>query len=128
MTKRTDMDSFEPLTPAVFHIILALADGARHGYGIMLDVRRLSGGLMNLGPGTLYRSLQRMMRDGLIEEGEDVLDADWEDERRRYFRLTEFGKRVGRAEARRLAGLVDEARARKLLKPDRGARRRKLRT
>ena len=83
---------------------------------------------MNLGPGTLYRSLQRMTRDGLIEEGEDVLDADWEDERRRYFRLTELGKRIGRAEARRLAGLVDEARARKLLKRDRGAKSRKSKT
>jgi DNA-binding PadR family transcriptional regulator len=110
-----DPDRFLPLTPAVFHILLALAGGESHGYGIMLEVERLTFGQMNLGPGTLYRSIQRMLLDGLIEETTDSNDSDDDDERRRYYRLTTFGFEVAHAESRRLESLVNAARQRKLL-------------
>jgi DNA-binding PadR family transcriptional regulator len=103
------------LTPAVFHIMVALADGDAHGYAIMRDVERLSGGAMRLGPGTLYRSVQRMVVDGLIEERDIALDDETDDERRRYYRLTPKGLAVARAEAKRLEVLVNAARERKLL-------------
>src|SRR5471032_168024 len=89
------------ITPAVFHIMVALADGEAHGYGIMRDVEHLSGGEMRLGPGTLYRSIQRMLVDGLIEERDIALDDETDDERRRYYRLTARGLAVARAEAKR---------------------------
>jgi DNA-binding PadR family transcriptional regulator len=104
-----------PLTPAVFHILLALSRGERHGYGIMQDVERLSGGQLRLGPGTLYRSIQRMLIDGLIEETTDGESSGQDDERRRNYRLTGFGLGVARAEVTRLKLLVDEARRRGLL-------------
>jgi DNA-binding PadR family transcriptional regulator len=110
-----DARTLLPLTPAVFHIMLALAGGECHGYAIMLEVERLTGGLLNLGPGTLYRSIQRMLLDGLIAETKDVHEPDEDDERRRYYRLTKFGLEVARAEAERLKILVDAARQRKLL-------------
>ncbi len=120
MAKKTpeearDPDRFLPLTPAVFHIMLALAGGESHGYGIMLEVERLTSGQMNLGPGTLYRSIQRMLLDGLIEETKESNDSDDDDERRRNYRLTTFGLEVARAESRRLELLVKAARQRKLL-------------
>ncbi len=110
-----DPRSLLPLTPAVFHIMLALAKRECHGYGIMLEVERLTQGQLRLGPGTLYRSIQRMVVDGLIEERTDTADTDDDDERRRYYRLTEFGLEVARAEAERLAILVKAARQRDLL-------------
>jgi len=112
-----------PLTPAVFHIMVALAEGGAHGYAIMQDVRRVTGGEMKLGPGTLYRSIQRMLVDGLIQELDIALDGEQDDDRRRYYRLTPRGLAAARAEARRLSGLVDAARARKLLAPKTGGRR-----
>jgi len=105
-----------PLTPAVFHILLALANGERHGYGIMLEVDRITAGQLRLGPGTLYRSIQRMLVDGLIVERKEAVDPDVDDERRRYYRLTKLGLEVGQAEARRLDALVKAARQRGLLK------------
>jgi DNA-binding PadR family transcriptional regulator len=111
------------LTPAVFHIMVALAQGDAHGYAIMRDVERLSGGAMRLGPGTLYRSVQRMVVDGLIEERDIALDDETDDERRRYYRLTSKGLAVARAEAKRLDVLVGAARARKLLGDNRRPRR-----
>jgi DNA-binding PadR family transcriptional regulator len=109
-------DSWLPLTPAVFHIMLALAQHECHGYGIMLEVEKLTLGQMRLGPGTLYRSIQRMVVDGLIEERKETLEGDDEDdERRRYYRLTKLGLEVARAEAERLAQLVKAARQRSLL-------------
>jgi DNA-binding PadR family transcriptional regulator len=120
MAKKTseearDPNSLLPLTPAVFHIMLALAGGESHGYGIMLEVKRLTGGQMNLGPGTLYRSIQRMLVDGLIEETKDANDSEEDDERRRYYRLTPLGLEVAQAESKRLESLVKAARQRKLL-------------
>jgi DNA-binding PadR family transcriptional regulator len=111
-----------PLTPAVFHIMLALAGGECHGYAIMQEVERLTGGLLNLGPGTLYRSIQRMLVDGLIEETNVLHESDLDDERRRYYRITTFGLDVARAEAERLEMLVDAARQRKLLPEKKGKR------
>jgi DNA-binding PadR family transcriptional regulator len=110
-----DPESVLPLTPAVFHIMLALAGGESHGYGIMLEVERLTAGRMKLGPGTLYRSIQRMLLDGLISETTDFNDNEEDDERRRYYRITKFGLEVARAESRRLESLVKVAHQRKLL-------------
>jgi len=108
-----------PLTPAVLHILLALADEERHGYGIMREVEWRTGGQTRLGPGTLYGSIKRMLAGGLIEESDERPDAGMDDQRRRYYRITDFGRRVAGAEAERLWGLVETARARKLL-PGRG--------
>ena len=103
------------LTPAVFHILLALADGESHGYGIMQDVERFTNGETRLGPGTLYRSIQRMLVDGLIEELAIALHDETDEDRRRYYRLTAKGLTVAQREARRLADLVNAARHRDLL-------------
>ncbi len=103
------------LTPAVFHILLALAHGHSHGYGIMQDVAAFTSGELRLGPGTLYRSIQRMLVDGLIEELEIALHDESDADRRRHYRLTKNGLEIAQREARRLAGLVDIARARNLL-------------
>ncbi len=104
-----------PLTPAVFHILLALADGERHGYAIMREVADQTAGRMRLGPGTLYGSIRRMLADGMIEESEARPDPALDDERRRYYRLTSFGRRVAEAEATRLQAVTVAARARGLL-------------
>ena len=104
-----------PLTPAVFHILLALSSGDRHGYAIMKEVATLSEGKLRLGPGTLYRSIKTMLASGLIEESEERPDPEVDDERRRYYRLTDFGQRVAQAEARRLHRLLMMARDRRLL-------------
>ena len=112
-----DAADLTPLTPAVFHILLALADGANHGYAIMREVDDLTGGQMRLGPGTLYRSIQRMALDGLIVELTEQTGVEVEDERRRRYQLTPLGEAVARAEARRLAVLVQASRARGLLEP-----------
>jgi len=113
--RKLDPELFLPLTPAMFHILLALADRERHGYHIMQEVDERTEGKVRLGPGTLYGSIKRMLADGMIEETDERPDADMDDERRRYYRLTDFGYRVARAEAERLAGLVKTARSKKLL-------------
>ena len=108
-------EEFLPLTPAMFHILLALADKERHGYHIMREVDERTNGNVKLGPGTLYGSIKRMMADGLIEELEERPDPELDDERRRYYRLTDLGFRVASAEAQRLEQMVRSARAKKLL-------------
>ena len=115
-----DPESLLPLSPAAFHILLALAQGERHGYAIMQETALSSGGKINLGPGTLYRSIRRLLTDGLIEESDERPAPDLDDERRHYYRLTPFGLRVARAEAQRLAALVGIAQSRQLL-PQPGA-------
>jgi len=100
-----------PLPPAVFQILVALADQDRHGYAIMQDVAARTDGRMKLSPGTLYGSIKRMLDDGLIVEAEERPDPDEDDERRRYYRLTRFGRDVAQAEADRLATLLRQARA-----------------
>jgi len=102
-----------PLLPAVFHIMLALADGEKHGYGIKREVEFRTGGIVSLGPGTLYGTLQRMLADEFIEECGERPDA--EGERRRYYRLTKLGRRLAAAEAERLESLVQVARAKAIL-------------
>jgi DNA-binding PadR family transcriptional regulator len=112
----SDPAKFLPLTPAVFHILLALADGERHGYSIMQEVEARTENRVRLGPGTLYGSIKRMLADRLIEECEARPDPSLDDERRRYYRLTRFGRHVAVAEAERLENLVGAARAKKLLR------------
>ena len=104
-------DSLLPLPAAVFHILIALADRDRHGYSIMQDVSARTEGKVQLSAGTLYSSIRRMLEQGLIEELKDSPDPTSTDERRRYYRLTRFGKRVAAAEVERLTGLVRQARA-----------------
>jgi DNA-binding PadR family transcriptional regulator len=106
--------SLLPLTPPVFHILLALADEERHGYGIMQDVAWQTNDKLQLGPGTLYGCLKRMLAAGLVEESDERPDQAMDDERRRYYRMTALGRRVVRAEAERLAGAVTAAKSRKM--------------
>ncbi len=106
--------SLLPLTPPVFHILLALAEEERHGYGIMQDVAWQTNDALQLGPGTLYGCLKRMLAAGLVEESDERPDPGMDDDRRRYYRMTALGRRVVRAEAERLAGAVTAARARRL--------------
>src|SRR5437762_1498465 len=107
---------FLPLTPAVFHILLTLADGEAHGYAMMQDVTRRSGGTVRLGPGTLYGAISRLLNDGIIEESEERPDPEMDDTRRRYYRLTKLGGRVLAAETERLADLVRVARSTKVVR------------
>src|SRR5882762_9852504 len=109
MAERTDADALLPLPPATFHILLALAEEDRHGYAIIQDVEARTGGELRLSAGTLYRSIQRMLEQGLLTE-----PLELGDDRRRFYRITPFGLDVARAEARRLAQLVKMARARGL--------------
>ena len=104
--------AFLPLPPATFHILLALADEDRHGYAIIQDVAVRTGGALKLSAGTLYRSIQRMLEQGLILETQERPAPELDDERRRYYRIAPFGAAVARAEARRLTQLVRMARAR----------------
>ena len=104
-------ESLLPLAPAVFHILMALADDDRHGYGIIQEVLSRTDGTVRLSPGTLYRSIQRMLDDDLIVEVSERPAPELDDERRRYFRITTFGRAVARAEANRLHELVRLARA-----------------
>src|SRR5215475_6912257 len=107
-----DPASLLPLPSATFHILLAVADEDRHGYAIIQDVEARTGGELKLSAGTLYRSIQRMLEQGLIVEPRERPEPEFDDERRRYYRITPFGRRVAEAEARRLANLVRMARQR----------------
>lgn len=109
-------ESFLPLTPVAFEIVLALADGERHGYGILQEVDRRSGGTVSLHAGTLYRALARLLESELIEELSQSPDPKNDDERRRYYRLTPRGIAVAKSEIVRMEGLLTAARARRLLK------------
>ena len=109
-------DSFLPLTPVAFEILLALADGERHGYGILQEVDRRSGGAVSLHAGTLYRALARLLESEIIEELDEPPDPKNDDERRRYYRLTSRGVAVAKSEVARLEGLLNAARSRRLLK------------
>ncbi|MGH2505861.1 MAG: PadR family transcriptional regulator [Ktedonobacteraceae bacterium] len=104
-----------PLSPAVFHILLALADGERHGYSIMQEIIEQTGGNLRIGPTTLYRSIKQMLEGGLIVEVAERPDAALDDERRRYYRLTTFGQQVARAEVHRLEQALTVARHKTLL-------------
>ncbi len=114
MSRPQQVEDFLPLPASVMHIVVALADGEKHGYAILRDVTELSGGAVRMGSGTLYGSIQRMVDQGLIEETDERPDPAVDDQRRRYYRLTVLGQRVGAAEHRRLEALVDAARLRQL--------------
>ena len=108
-------ESFIPLTPAVFHILLALADGEKHGYAIMQEVEAISSDQIKMGPGTLYGSIKRMIANGLIEEVDERPDPNLDDQRRRYYRLTGLGSTVLSTEVQRLAVLLERARTKQVL-------------
>jgi DNA-binding PadR family transcriptional regulator len=115
-----------PLSPAVFHVLLALAAGEMHGYAIMQEIAILTDGQFHMGPGTLYGTVKRLLEARLIEESGDRPDPHLDDERRRYYRLTQEGHRVLTAEAERLQSLVRAARSRHVMggpapTPDLGA-------
>ena len=113
MTENTSAQ--QPLTPAVFHILLALADGEKHGYSIMKDVENQTGGKLKMGPGTLYGSIKRMLTSGLIEEADERPDPALDDERRRYYRLSGMGQKVLSTESQRLEQAVQIARRKHVL-------------
>ena len=106
---------FLPLTPAVLHILLALADGEQHGYAVAQAVESLTDGTVRMGPGTLYGSIGRMVASGLIEESRPRSRSN-EDERRRFYRMTALGRRVLETETDRLARVVALARAKNVLR------------
>ena len=110
-----ELEAWLPLTPAVFHILLALVEGPRHGYAIMQEVEALSGGQVSMGPGTLYGTIKRLLRDGLIVETDAPAGEDEDNRPRRYYRLSGGGEQVVRAEAARLQKLVQVAGQRQLL-------------
>jgi len=108
--RTSDPGDLIPLTSAALNVLLALADGERHGYGIMLEVKERTGGRVRLGPGTLYGAIKRLKEGGVIEESGRRSGTEADDERRRYYRLTGFGGEVLAAEVERLDGLVRAAR------------------
>lgn len=113
-----NVDQYLPLTPVAFEILLAVAEEERHGYAIMQDIEESTDGGMRLNPGTLYRAIGRLVDAGLLQELDARPAPDLEDARRRYYRPTPLGRRVARAEARRLAAQVAAARAKRLLKSE----------
>jgi DNA-binding PadR family transcriptional regulator len=113
--KKQTPNELLPLTPAVFNILLSLADGEKHGYGIMLEVEANTKGQIKMGPGTLYGSIKRMLKAGMIEESDERPDPELDDQRRRYYRMTGLGRKVLGAEAERLESQVAVARGKNLL-------------
>jgi DNA-binding PadR family transcriptional regulator len=110
-----DPRSFLPLTPLAFQVLLALADTERHGYAIILELDERTDGLIRLRTGTLYTLLQRLLDESLIEESDTRPGPDQDDQRRKYYRLTDLGRDVLAAEARRLESLIGEARRKRVL-------------
>jgi DNA-binding PadR family transcriptional regulator len=104
----------DALTPPVFHILLALSGEERHGYGIMQDVARQTNDELQMGPGTLYGCLKRMLAAGLVEEADERPDPELDDERRRYYRMTSLGERAVRDEAQRLATALAAAKSKRV--------------
>jgi DNA-binding PadR family transcriptional regulator len=113
---KEDFDPFLPLSPAALHILLALAGEDRHGYGIMQEVARQSGKRYKLGPGTLYDNLEKLLNQGVVEESTRRSFAG--DSRRRYYRLTGFGRRLLATEVTRLEGVVRQAKSHLRLRPE----------
>lgn len=117
----TDPEVWLPLTPATYHILLALARGERHGYSIMQEIAAQTQGKLRIGPTTLYRTIKHMLEDGLIVESDERPDPALDDERRRYYRLTELGHRVAVAETARMERALTVARGALSLAPGKGA-------
>ena len=112
--RRPDPEDFLPLTPAIAHILLAVADEDRHGYAIMQEVERMTDGGVRMGPGTLYGTIKRMLAAGLLEETDGAPEPDQHDLRRRYYRSTALGRDVLEAETARMSALVSTARAKRV--------------
>jgi DNA-binding PadR family transcriptional regulator len=108
---RSEIETLLPLTPATLHILMAIAEEERHGYAIIQDVEKRTGGEVTLSAGTLYRTIQRMLEQGLLVEARERPAPELDDERRRYYGITAFGAAVARAEASRLAALLKLVRA-----------------
>ena len=116
MPKKRDAEPYLPLTPAMFHIMLALADGEKHGYAILKEVARRTDGKVQLSAGTLYGNLARLEGSGMILESDRRPEVGLDDERRRYYGLTEFGREVAVAEAHRMEEALEQAHAKKLFR------------
>ena len=115
MPHQLEADSYLPLKTQWFHVLAALSEEDQHGYGIMQEVAEHSSGQIKLGPGTLYGTIKRLLNDRLIIEAEERPDPELDDERRRYYRLTEFGHRVLKAEVRRISNMVAVAQRKRLI-------------
>ncbi len=115
MSKRRDPESLLPLTPGMFQVLIALADGDKHGYAIIKEVDRRSDGQISLSAGTLYTIIRRFEQEGVIAESAARPDPSLDDERRRYYKLTEFGRDVARAEGRRMENALGMAREKNLI-------------
>ena len=107
-------EDYLPLTAPVFHVLLALADGEKHGYAIKKEVARRTNGKVRLGPGTLYGLIKRLLNEGLIAESGERPDPALDDERRRYYLLTELGRKIAIAEAQRMENILATARSKNL--------------
>jgi DNA-binding PadR family transcriptional regulator len=116
--KKRTVESYLPLTPAVFHVLLALADGDKHGYMISKEIARRTNGEVRLSAGTLYGIIKRLYYDDMIEESDERPDFSLDDQRRRYYRLTKLGREVAEAEAERLQRVLAMARAKHVLGPE----------
>ena len=110
MTAASERSPTPPLSRVAVYLLLAIGPEERHGYAIMLEVRRITGGAVKLGPGAIYTTIKRLLADGLIEESDERPDRDVDDQRRRYYRLTALGRSVAADEVRRLDALVSSAR------------------
>jgi DNA-binding PadR family transcriptional regulator len=108
---RQAANQLTPLSPAFFHILLSLGEGERHGYALKREISRRTNGKLTLGPGMLYGSINKMLALGLIEESDERPDAHLDDERRRYYRITNYGRKVAQAEAARMRELAQLATA-----------------
>ena len=115
MSKRRDPESLLPLTPGMFQVLIALADGDKHGYAIIKEVTRRTAGEISLSAGTLYTIIRRFVQEGVIVESDQRPDPALDDERRHYYRLTEFGREVARAEGQRMQTVLGMARAKNLI-------------
>src|SRR3954470_17399865 len=111
-TEQSSPHEHGPLSPAVFNILLSLAEGERHGYALKREIARRTDGKLNLGAGVLYGSISKMLAHGLIEESDERPDPHLDDERRRYYRVTAYGRKAAQAEAVRMRELVQLAAAR----------------
>jgi DNA-binding PadR family transcriptional regulator len=119
MTEMRDPSALLPLTPGMFQVLIALADGEKHGYAVIKEVARRTEGQITLSPATLYTIIRRFVQEGVIAETVERPDPALDDERRRYYRLTEFGRRVAKAEAIRMETALGMARAKKLIPKER---------
>jgi DNA-binding PadR family transcriptional regulator len=118
VVKKRAIESHLPLSSQVFHVLLALADGEKHGYVISKEIARRTGNEVRLSAGTLYGIIKRLLDDGLIEESADRPDFSLDDQRRRYYRLTKLGHAVAEAEAERMERVIAMARAKRVLGPE----------